>query len=105
MQSTPFSTRVFLVGAGPGDPRLITLRGKELIEQADVIIHDELANRALLAWARPEAEIVYVGKRAGHHHAQQDEINRILVAHGRTGRHVVRLKGGDPCARGRRGCG
>ena len=104
MTSTPFSSpRVFLVGAGPGDPRLITLRGKELIEQADVIIHDELANRALLAWARPLAEFVYVGKRAGHHHAQQAEINRILVAHARTGRQVVRLKGGDPLVFGRGG--
>ena len=104
MQSRPFSApRVFLVGAGPGDPRLITLRGKELIEQADVIIHDELANRALLAWARPTAEIVYVGKRSGHHYAQQAEINRILVAHARTGRRVVRLKGGDPLVFGRGG--
>jgi uroporphyrinogen III methyltransferase/synthase len=95
--------RVFLVGAGPGDPRLITLRGRDLIAQAEVIVHDELANRALLAWASPQAEIVYVGKRAGHHHAQQTEINRLLVAHARTGRLVVRLKGGDPLVFGRGG--
>lgn len=104
MSSTSFSgARVFLVGAGPGDPRLITLRGRDLIAAAEVIIHDELANRALLDWASPQAEIVYVGKRAGHHHAQQAEINRLLVAHARTGRLVVRLKGGDPLVFGRGG--
>ncbi len=104
MSSTPFSApRVFLVGAGPGDPRLLTLRGRELIEKAEVIIHDELANRALLDWASPQTEIVYVGKRAGHHYAQQAEINRILVAHARSGRLVVRLKGGDPLVFGRGG--
>ncbi|HLP10150.1 MAG TPA: uroporphyrinogen-III C-methyltransferase [Opitutaceae bacterium] len=104
MTSTTISApRVFLVGAGPGDPRLITLRGRDLIEQAEVIIHDELANRALLDWAAPGAEIVYVGKRAGHHHADQTEINRRLVAHARTGRRVVRLKGGDPLVFGRGG--
>ncbi|MFT3830497.1 MAG: uroporphyrinogen-III C-methyltransferase [Opitutaceae bacterium] len=104
MTSTTFSApRVFLVGAGPGDPRLITLRGRELIAQAEVIIHDELANRTLLDWAAPEAEIVYAGKRAGHHHADQAEINRLLVAQARTGRLVVRLKGGDPLVFGRGG--
>ena len=104
MSSTPFSApRVFLVGAGPGDPRLITVRGRDLIALAEVIVHDELANRALLDWAQPQAEIVYVGKRAGHHYAQQVEINRILVAHARTGRLVVRLKGGDPLVFGRGG--
>ncbi len=104
MPSTRFSfPSVSLVGAGPGDPRLITLRGRELIEQADVIIHDELANRTLLEWAAPDTEIVYVGKRAGHHHAQQAEINRLLVAHARTGRRIVRLKGGDPLVFGRGG--
>ncbi len=104
MPSISFSgTRVFLVGAGPGDPRLITLRGRDLLAQAEVIVHDELANRALLDWASPQAEVVYVGKRAGHHYAQQAEINRILVAHARTGRLVVRLKGGDPLVFGRGG--
>jgi uroporphyrin-III C-methyltransferase len=68
-----------------------------------VIVHDELANRALLAWATQQAEIVYVGKRAGYHHAQQAEINRLLVAYARTGRMVVRLKGGDPLVFGRGG--
>ncbi len=104
MTSTTFSSaRVFLVGAGPGDPRLITLRGRELLEQAEVVIHDELANRALLDWAPAGAELVYVGKRAGHHHADQAEINRLLVAHARTGRRIVRLKGGDPLVFGRGG--
>lgn len=100
----PFSNpKVFLVGAGPGDPRLITVRGRELIEHSDVIVHDELANRALLAWARPGAEQIYVGKCAGRHHVPQAEITRILVAHARAGRRVVRLKGGDPLVFGRGG--
>jgi len=104
MPSTPFSSpRVSLVGAGPGDPKLITLRGRELIEQAEVIVHDELANRALLEWAPPGTEFIYVGKRAGHHHAAQLEIARILIAHARAGRRVVRLKGGDPLVFGRGG--
>lgn len=104
MSSTTIpSPHVALVGAGPGDPRLITLQGKELLEQAEVVIHDELANRALLDWAPAGAQIVYVGKRAGHHHVPQPEINRLLVAHARTGRRVVRLKGGDPLVFGRGG--
>lgn len=91
------------MGAGPGDPRLITLRGRELIEQADVVLHDELANRALLDWAPASAERIYVGKKAGQHHVPQDEIARILVAQARTGKRVVRLKGGDPFIFGRGG--
>lgn len=97
------SSQVALVGAGPGDPRLITLRGRELIEQADVIVHDELANRVLLEWAPARAERIYVGKKAGQHHVPQAEIARILVAQARTGRRVVRLKGGDPFIFGRGG--
>jgi uroporphyrinogen III methyltransferase/synthase len=104
MSSTSISKpQVFLVGAGPGDPRLITVRGRELIELADVIVHDELANRSLLSWAHPSAEFVNVGKRAGHHHVPQTEIGRLLVAHARAGRRVVRLKGGDPLVFGRGG--
>ena len=104
MKSTPISSaRVFLVGAGPGDPGLITLRGRDLIKQADVVVHDELASRALLAWAPPRADLVYVGKKAGQHHVPQAEIGRILVAHARAGHLVVRLKGGDPLVFGRGG--
>src|SRR6267142_6032751 len=93
--------RCFLVGAGPGDLGLVTLRAKECIEQADVIVYDHLANPEMLSWARDSAEIVYVGKRAGAHSLSQQEINRLLVEKARAGKEVVRLKGGDPFVFGR----
>jgi uroporphyrinogen III methyltransferase/synthase len=92
---------VYLVGAGPGRPDLITLRGAELIRIADCIICDKLANPALLEMARPDAEIVNVPKRIGAGSFTQDQINRILVAKALEGKVVVRLKGGDPCIFGR----
>jgi uroporphyrinogen III methyltransferase/synthase len=95
--------RVALVGAGPGDPGLITVKGLRLLRGADVVIYDNLADRAFLREARPDAELVYVGKRAGQHAMSQDEINRLLIAHGRAGKRVVRLKGGDPFVFGRGG--
>jgi uroporphyrinogen III methyltransferase/synthase len=92
---------VYLVGAGPGDPGLLTVRAQELIAAADVIIHDRLIPAGALSAARPEAELIDVGKRGGGESAQQDQINRLLVEHGH--RTVVRLKGGDPFLFGRGG--
>jgi uroporphyrinogen III methyltransferase / synthase len=95
------SGKVYLVGAGPGDLGLVTLRAKECIEQADVIVHDHLANPEMLDWARESAEIVYVGKRAGAHSLSQQEINTLLIEKAGAGKQVVRLKGGDPFVFGR----
>ena len=94
---------VSLIGAGPGDPGLLTLRGVEALARADVVVYDYLANPALLAHARPDAERVYVGKKAGSHTLSQDEINALLVGHGAAGKFVARLKGGDPFVFGRGG--
>lgn len=94
---------VYLVGAGPGDWRLLTLRGKELLERADTVVTDHLADDRLLAFAPPEAERIYVGKTAGHHTLPQEEINELLIAKAREGRTVVRLKGGAPFVFGRGG--
>jgi len=95
--------KCFLVGAGPGDLGLITLRGKELLEGADVIVYDALVNPEMLGWARPEAEIIFAGKRAGEKTFSQDEINALLVEKAQLGKNVVRLKGGDPFVFGRGG--
>ena len=94
---------IYLVGAGPGDPGLLTLRGKALLERAEVVIYDYLASDALLGLAPPEAERIYVGKQAGDHALSQSGINALLVAKGREGKCVVRLKGGDPYIFGRGG--
>ncbi|MGH8014281.1 MAG: uroporphyrinogen-III C-methyltransferase, partial [Candidatus Binataceae bacterium] len=96
--------KVYLVGAGPGAPDLITVRGAEAIRQSDVVVYDYLASPELLRLAPAGAELTYVGKRGGsQHHFTQDEINRLLIAHARAGRLVVRLKGGDPFIFGRGG--
>jgi uroporphyrin-III C-methyltransferase len=92
---------VYLVGAGPGDPRLITVLGLDCLRRAEVVVYDRLISPDLLAEAPPEAERIFVGKAAGEHAARQEEINEILVTHGRAGRIVVRLKGGDPFVFGR----
>ena len=99
----PKPGKVYLVGAGPGDPKLITVRGLELIAAADVIVNDRLASPRLLSHARPDAEIVYVGKVPGKHHATQDEIISIIIDRARKGKSVARLKGGDPFVFGRGG--
>ncbi|MEM1012462.1 MAG: uroporphyrinogen-III C-methyltransferase [Planctomycetota bacterium] len=93
---------VSLVGAGPGDPELLTLAGRDRLAQADVVVYDALANSALLRHAL-DARHVYAGKRAEHHSMTQDEINRLLVDEAKAGRRVVRLKGGDPFVFGRGG--
>ena len=96
--------KVYLVGAGPGDPGLITLRGRELLERAEVVVYDYLANPRLLRHAPKTAELIYVGKKGGGLHAcTQEEINRLLVERARQGKMVVRLKGGDPFIFGRGG--
>jgi uroporphyrinogen III methyltransferase/synthase len=97
------SGTVALVGAGPGDPGLLTVRGAELLGAAEVIVYDRLANPALLALAPDEAERISVGKAPGAVEMSQDDINALLVEHGRAGRRVVRLKGGDPFVFGRGG--
>ena len=94
---------VYLVGAGPGDPGLLTVRATELIARADVILHDRLIPAQALAGARPDAELVYVGKQGGGPQMPQEEINRLLLEHAQAGRDVVRLKGGDPFVFGRGG--
>jgi uroporphyrinogen III methyltransferase/synthase len=93
----------YLVGAGPGDPGLFTLKGRACLERADVVIYDYLCNPALLKWAPDSAERIYVGKKAGAHTRSQDEINALLVEKTRAGKTVVRLKGGDPFLFGRGG--
>ncbi len=93
---------VYLVGAGPGDPGLITVKGARLLEQAQVVIYDYLSNPQLLAYA-PQAEAIYVGKKAAAHTLTQEQINQLLVDKAREGKRVVRLKGGDPFVFGRGG--
>jgi uroporphyrinogen III methyltransferase/synthase len=95
--------KVYLVGAGPGDPGLLTVRGRELLRNAPVIVYDQLVNPALLNEAGSQTIKVFVGKRAGRHCIAQEEINSVLMAHARAGRDVVRLKGGDPFVFGRGG--
>ncbi len=94
---------IHLVGSGPGDPGLITVKGLECLKKADVIVFDRLAPEALLAYARPDAERVYVGKKPGKPTMPQEEINALLVRLGRSGKSAVRLKGGDPYIFGRGG--
>jgi len=95
--------KCFLVGAGPGDLGLVTLRAKECIERAEVIVYDYLCNPEMLRWAPEKAELIFAGKKAGAHTMTQDEINALLVEKTREGKNVVRLKGGDPFLFGRGG--
>ena len=95
--------KVVLVGAGPGDPELITLRGLRWLRRAEVIVYDQLATPALLDEAPEDALRIFAGKSAGRHYLEQSAINAILIHHARRGRLVVRLKGGDPFVFGRGG--
>jgi uroporphyrinogen III methyltransferase/synthase len=94
---------VFLVGAGPGDSKLLTLRGREVLERADVVLYDALIDEALLKFCRGDAEKIFVGKRAGQHALTQEEINALIVEHAQKNKVVCRLKGGDPFVFGRGG--
>src|SRR6185436_14337412 len=92
---------VYLVGAGPGDAELLTLRGAELLGRADVVVYDALVNAELLRFAPKAAEIIFGGKRSRDHAIPQDELNKLLIAKACEGKRVVRLKGGDPYVFGR----
>ncbi|MED4717371.1 uroporphyrinogen-III C-methyltransferase [Bacillus badius] len=95
--------KVQLVGAGPGDPDLITVKGLRAIQEAEVILYDRLISPELLDDAKPGAELIFCGKLPDHHHLQQETINYLLVKHAKAGKRVVRLKGGDPFVFGRGG--
>ncbi len=95
--------KVFLIGAGPGDPGLLTLKGRDILAKADVVVYDALISPQLLRWAKPGAAKIYVGKRGSQHAKEQNEINELLTRQARRGRKVARLKGGDPFLFGRGG--
>ncbi|NNM28261.1 MAG: uroporphyrinogen-III C-methyltransferase [Akkermansiaceae bacterium] len=95
--------KCYLVGAGPGDPGLLTVKGRECLEKADVLIYDALSSPEFLRWVRRDCEKIYAGKRAAQHAIPQDKINDLIVAKAQEGKTVVRLKGGDPMIFGRGG--
>lgn len=102
-QHPPPAGTVYLIGAGPGDPGLITVRGMELLRTADVVVYDRLAHPSLLLHARPDAERIYVGKASAQHAMRQPDINALLITKAKEGKSVARLKGGDPFVFGRGG--
>ena len=102
-QHSHTSGTVYLVGAGPGDPDLITVKGRRLLQRADVVVYDRLVHADLVREAQPEADLYFVGKAPGEHKVLQAEINALLATKARRGKEVVRLKGGDPFVFGRGG--
>jgi uroporphyrin-III C-methyltransferase len=92
---------LYIVGSGPGDPELITVKGVKAIERAQVILYDDLASKELLLYAKPNCKLVYVGKRRGKYAFTQDEINQLIVMYGNQYNYILRLKGGDPFVFGR----
>jgi uroporphyrinogen III methyltransferase/synthase len=100
---SPAPGLVYLVGAGPGDPGLLTLKGKQCLERSQVVVYDALIDKHVLEHAPPGAELIYAGKREGHHSREQEEINALLIQFARAGLTVTRLKGGDPFVFGRGG--
>ena len=103
MRTIETTGKVYLIGAGPGDPKLLTVKASEVLGRCDVIVYDYLVNPEVLVYSRRGAELIYVGKRAGEPSSTQDEINRILIERARRGEIVARLKGGDPFIFGRGG--
>jgi uroporphyrinogen III methyltransferase/synthase len=95
--------KVYLVGAGPGDPGLMTVKGLACLKQSDVVVYDRLVDESILSEVRPDAEKIYVGKALNHHTMEQELINQLLIHKSREGKVVVRLKGGDPFVLGRGG--
>ncbi|MFE5429381.1 uroporphyrinogen-III C-methyltransferase [Peribacillus simplex] len=95
--------RVYIVGAGPGDPDLITVKATKCLAEADVILYDRLVNRELLLYGKPEAEYIYCGKAPGKHCVSQEDIQKLLISKSIEGKTIVRLKGGDPFIFGRGG--
>ncbi|MBI2841787.1 MAG: uroporphyrinogen-III C-methyltransferase, partial [Armatimonadetes bacterium] len=97
------TAKVYLIGAGPGDPKLLTIKGAEALSKADVVVYDRLVHPAILRHARPDAEMIYVGKASSRHTMKQEDINQLLVDKAKEGKIVARLKGGDPFVYGRGG--
>ena len=96
-----YTGKVFLVGAGPGDVGLITIKAMEKLKTADVVVYDRLINEELLSFCKKDCELIFVGKESGYHHIEQDRIIDILLSKSKAGLIVVRLKGGNPCIFGR----
>src|SRR5210317_1266232 len=94
---------VYLVGAGPGDPELITVKGRRLIGECDALVYDYLVDESMKDWVRADCVLHYVGKKSGFHSMEQDKIEALLIDLAREGKRVVRLKGGDPFVFGRGG--